>query len=84
MTREERRSTTAARIAVGRLPQPRWVTVTQGTRVTGACDGCGEVMVLSDRAFKVVLHRAISLQFHDECFDVYNGVPDAGRGGLPS
>jgi len=41
-------------------------------------------MVLSDRAFKVVLHRAISLLFHDECFDVYNGVPDAGRGGLPS
>src|SRR5207302_2640422 len=72
VTREERRSITAARIAVGRLPQPRWVTVTQGTRATGSCDGCGEVMVLSDRAFKVVLHRAISLQFHDECFDVYN------------
>jgi hypothetical protein len=75
MTREERRSITAARIAVGRLPQPRWVTVTPGVPITGLCDGCGESIVPSDSAFKVVLQQAIRLKFHDECFDVYTTAP---------
>ena len=83
MTREERRSTTAERIADGRLPQPRWVSVTPGARLTGLCDGCGESIVPSDSAFKVVLHRTISLKFHDECFEVYNRAPDNHRAGLP-
>jgi hypothetical protein len=39
------------------------------------CVGCGEGIGLNDHAFKVLLQRAIILQFHDECFDVYNRSP---------
>jgi hypothetical protein len=30
-----------------------------------------------------VLQQAISVKFHDECFDVYNRAPDNHRAGLP-
>jgi hypothetical protein len=83
MLREERRSATAAKIASGGLPTPRWVSVHPGARLTTRCDGCDDEIVRADYAFTVVLKESVTLQFHDECFDVYNRAPDHGRPSLP-
>ena len=69
---EQRRATTAERIASGRLPIPRWLTVHPGSGITGECDGCGDRIKSGDYAFTMGLQQSVVLKFHDECFDVYN------------
>jgi len=43
--------------------------------VIGLCDGCGEAISTTDFAFAVKLQDVARLNFHDECFDVYNREP---------
>jgi hypothetical protein len=78
MVPEQRRNATQQRITTGELPSPRWLTVRPGHGVVGVCDGCGEAIATSDFAFAVKLQDIAGLNFHDECFDVYNRAP--GRG----
>src|SRR5204862_4394774 len=72
MNQDERRSATAARIASGHLPIPRWLSVHPGARLAMRCDGCGDEIERPDYAFTVVLEESVTFHFHNECFDVYN------------
>jgi len=69
---EERRAITKERIASGRLPIPRWISVHPNSGYMGRCDGCGDGIEAGGYTFTVLLRDEVTFHFHDECFDVYN------------
>jgi hypothetical protein len=81
MSVEEGRPTTAERIASGRLPIPRWVSIRRCRGVVVACNRCEDAIDAADKCFDVVLQDEVCLLFHDECFEIYNRSTHGRRDG---
>ena len=69
---------TAERVASGHLPRRGLIAVRQGVRLSVRCDGCSDPITPADSAYAVQL-QSVSLEFHRECFDVYDRRREIGR-----
>ena len=77
MNREERMSETAERVASGRVPRHALLSVRR-VKLNARCDGCSDPITPEDPAYAVQL-QSVSLEFHRECFEVYDQSREIGR-----
>ena len=78
MNREERMSATAERIDAGQVPLRALIAVRRGVSLNAKCDGCSDLITPEDPAYAVQL-QSVSLEFHRECFEVYDQSREIGR-----